>query len=206
MSIFTSIETKQKKTSLDKMECLQKLEKRVHDILELGVTLINNRFLPLRGKFSPKVSVMQNIMEIFPEKSSKNRSLENNGFINSHLCINAATEMEHTEHDSSYTIIVIPNQNTPSTFNGFNSRARFELVINETTTILINMFPRVMFTYSGYMLTHRQQLNEHMKESESFINIVSYNSKRLFCNVMESFRRDIGEDKKTTSQKNSKLP
>ena len=65
MSIFTSIETKQKKTSLDKMECLQKLEKRVHDILELGVTLINNRFLPLRGKLSPKVLIMQNIMEFF---------------------------------------------------------------------------------------------------------------------------------------------
>ena len=144
---------------------------------------------------------MQNIMDIYPEKSSKNRSLENNGFINFHLCINAATKMEHTEHDSSYTIIVIPNQNTPSTFNGFNSRVQFELIINETTTILINMYPGVMFTYSGYMLTHQQILNEHMKESESFINIVSYNSKRLFCNVMESFCRDIEENKKNIPKK-----
>ena len=167
----------------------------------MSITLINNRFHPLRGKFSPKVSVMQNVMEIYPEKKYEEKELEKNGYINAHLCINAATEMEHTEHDSSYTIIVVPNQDNLSTANGIDAPGRFELVINESTTMLINMYPGIMFTYSGYMLTHQQQLNRNLKESEDFVNIVSYNSKRLFCNIMESFRRDIQEDKKTKSQK-----
>ena len=64
------------------------------------------------------------------------------------------------------------------------------------------MNPGVMFTYSSYMLIHQQQLNKNMKDSESFVNIVSYNSKRLFYNIMESFRCDIKEDKKTISEKN----
>ena len=57
------------------------------------------------------------------------------------------------------------------------------------------MYPGILFTYSDYMLTHRQQLNNKMKDAEMFVNIVRYNSKRLFCNVMESFQRDIKEDK-----------
>ena len=197
--VFT--ETNQKKISEDEISDVAKLEKKVHDILELSITLINNRFHPLRGKFSPQVAVMQNVMEIYPEKKYKEKELENNGFINVHFCINAATEMEHTEHDSSYTVIMVPNQDNSSTANGIHAPGRFELVINKSTTMLINMYPGIMFTYSGYMLTHRQQLNRNLKESEDFVNIISYNSKRLFCNIIESFRRDIQEDKKPNLKK-----
>ena len=132
-------------------------------------------------------------MDIYTGK--KERYLENNRFINSHLCINASTKIEHTEHDSSYTIIVVPNQEACFKSNGSNSRAGFELIINKSTTILINMYPGVLFTYSGYMLIHQQQLNSNIKDAEMVVNIVSYNSKRLFCNVMESFRHDIKENK-----------
>ena len=122
--------------------------------------------------------------------------------INAHLRINAATKIEHTEHDSSFIVIVVPNQNHTSTANGKNSPGRFELVINESTTMLLNMYPGIMFTYSGYMLTHRQQLSRNLNESDEFVNIVTYNSKRFFCNIMESFRCDIKEDKKNNIRKN----
>ena len=64
------------------------------------------------------------------------------------------------------------------------------------------MQPGTVFTYSGYMMTHRQQLRKRAKKGDPFINIVSYNSKRLFGNMMESFRRDIAEDKNSL-EKNS---
>ena len=48
------------------------------------------------------------MIDIFPEKRYNDRPLENKGFINSHLCIDAQTEIPHTEHDSSYTIITVP--------------------------------------------------------------------------------------------------
>ena len=189
---MTPVETKQ----------VDRLETKVYNLLEHSVTLMNNQFLPLRQKFSPKVAVMQNLLDINPEKKNKDRHLEKNGFINSHLCINAETEIAHTEHDSSYTIITVPPQseNSKST-NGKYSLARFELVINSYTTIVIGMYPGVIFSYSGYMLTHRQQLNKSRKKNEMFVNIVSYNSKRLFSNLMESFRREIKEDKKSIGLK-----
>ena len=106
------------------------------------------------------------------------------------------------EHDSSYTIITVPPQNENSKLtNGKYSLARFELVINSYTTIVIGMYPGVIFSYSGYMLTHRQQLNKSRKDNEMFVNVVSYNSKRLFSNLMESFRCEIKEDKKSTGSK-----
>ena len=169
------------------MKELTALENKDHDLMQLDVKLINNRFQPLREKFSPKVSVMQNSLDIYPEKNYADCYLEKNRIINSHLCVNAATKIEYTEHDSSYTVIVVPSQQICSKSNGFNSRARFKLVINESTTMLINMYPGVLFTYSDYMLIHQQQLNRNIKDSEMFVNIISYNSKRLFCNIMESF-------------------
>ena len=61
------------------------------------------------------------------------------------------------------------------------------------------MQPGTIFTYSGYMMTHRQQLKKKLNRKEPFVNIVSYNSKRLFSNVMKSFRSDIDEDKKRSA-------
>ena len=166
---------------------------------------MNNRFLPLRQKLSPKVSVIQNLLDVNPEKKYKDLHLENNGYINSHLCINAETEIAHTEHDSSYTIITVPQQCRISrSTNGKYSLARFEFVINSYTTIVIGMYPGVTFSYSGYMLTHRQQLNKSRNDNNMFVNVVSYNSKRLFSNLMESFRREIKEDKKSISLKKLK--
>ena len=50
------------------------------------------------------------------------------------------------------------------------------------------------FTYSGYLLTHRQQIQNPSNEANPFVNIVSYNSKRLFENMLQSFRRYLDND------------
>ena len=84
-----------------------------------------------------------------------------------------------------------------------NNKAKFELFINESKTVVIHMHPGPVFCYSGYMLTHHQQLTIGTYDNESFINIVSYNSKRLFNNLMESFRREIKADKTTNLTKNN---
>ena len=47
-------------------------------------------------------------MDIYPERKYADKQLEKNGFINSHLCVNAQTAFQHTEPDSSYTIITVP--------------------------------------------------------------------------------------------------
>jgi len=175
---------------------LKDIEQKVYKNLESSIKIINDGFLCLRNKFSPKVSVIQRHMEINMEKEEKDKYVENNGFINSHLCVNAQTNLEHTEPDSSYTIICVPNQTERATLSGHTNVGRFELVVNENNTIVIPMNAGCIFTYSPYMLTHRQQIKNENDKMDPLINIVSYNSKRLFSNLMESFRRDIKADKK----------
>ena len=55
---FPSPEIKHKKPTPYEMKELIALENKVHDLMQLGVQLINNRFQSLQRKFSPKVSVM----------------------------------------------------------------------------------------------------------------------------------------------------
>ena len=68
---------------------------------------------------------------------------------------------------------------------------------------MIPMHPGTIISYSGYVLTHRQQLVNFDASALTFVNIVAYNSKRLFANLMESFCRDIKADKKKL--RNNKL-
>ena len=73
-------------------------------------------------------------------------------------------------------------------------------MLNIDQIIIVPMHPGTIITYSGYMLTHRQQIIDLNTLSILFLNIVAYNSKRLFANLMESLRRDIKVDKKKQLQ------
>ena len=136
---------------------MSEIESKVYNNLKYSLKLIHDRFLPVHNKLSPKVAVMQWMIDIFPEKEYKDQRVENNGFINFHLCIDAQTEVSHTEHDSSYTIIAVPQQKKNHKPKGNNKR-RFELVINESKTAVIHMHPGIVFSYLGYMLTLCQQI------------------------------------------------
>ena len=140
-------------------------------------------------------------MDIYPERKYADKLLEKNGFINSHLCLNAQTASQHTEPDSSYTIITVPKQSKRTSKFGFENVGKFELIINDGKSIVIPMKIGTIFTYSAYTLTHRQQIAQENSDNEPLINIVSYNSKRLFSNMIESFRRDIFEDKKSIGER-----
>ena len=63
-------------------------------------------------------------------------------------------------------------------------------------------FDNNIFRIYAYSLTTNLQLDDCLYP---FINIVSYNSKRLFSNLMESFRRDIYMDKKNYWIKNNEI-
>lgn len=194
-------ETTFKRISEDDGRKLAEMENRVYKILEHSLQCFNNQFPPLENKLSPKISTMQAYMDIYPEREYANKHLEKNGFINSHLCVNAQTTIEHTEPDSSYTIITVPKQNKTNSNSRFENVGKFELIINDEKTIVIPMKIGTVFTYSAYMLTHRQQIAHENSDNDPLINIVSYNSKRLFSNMMESFRRDISQDKKSICKK-----
>ena len=182
-------------------ENLSKLERKVFFIQNASIDMISNRFSPVRDKCSKKVAVIQSNLDYHPDNNTLEKKLENKGFLNCYLCVDAQTQVQHTEPDASYTIISVPKQITNYKDKEPPKKGRFEFMLNKKETLSIIMHPGLILAYSGYMITHRQQIITRHGLSSPFINLVSYNSKRLFSNLMESFRRVIKMDKKTLSRK-----
>ena len=63
---------------------------------------------------------------------------------------------------------------------------------NEDCVVNIPMVIGTSFAYSGYLLSHRQQIHNETTDMAPFVNIAGYNSKRLFENMLQSFCRYLG--------------
>ena len=114
--------------------------------------------------------------------------------MNYNLCLNTETEQAHTECDSSYTVICVPNQIQNKTKSGYKNCGSFEFNINSGSTITVPMSVGTMFAYSGFLLTHLQQIRNKDFQVKPFVSIVTYSSKRSFENMMESFRSYLEND------------
>ena len=127
-------------------------------------------------------------------RKKKDRKIADYGFVNYNLCLNAQTKEKHTECDASYTIISVPIQMEKKVNLVRKNKGKFEMNINENCTFIIPMDAGTCFTYSGFLLTHRQQIHMLSEQANPFLNIVSYNSKRLFENTLQSFRRYLSDE------------
>ena len=139
------------------------------------------------------IDKLQPHLDIFPDKTKKERKLVIQGFVNYNLCLNAQTQQRHTECDASYTIISVPSQLDKVYLKEKKNKGKFELNLNENETFIIPMNIGTSFIYSGFLLTHRQQIHNLSSVTHPFVNVVSYNSKCLFGNMLQSFRRYLGE-------------
>lgn len=78
-----------------------------------------------------------------------------------------------------------PNQSKRSTKKGSKNVGKFELIVNERKTIVTPMKVGTIFMYSALMMTHGQQIKNLTDEISPLVNVVSYNSKHLFSNMLE---------------------
>ena len=145
---------------------------------------------------SPKISLIQNQFE-FAAKSNTRKHLIKACFMNNYLCKNTRSLIPHTECDASYTVITVPGQEKFIKGNkSKKNRATFDFFLksdsSKNSIILLNFHKGVTFCYSGYLLIHCQRIDNLLDSCVPFLNIVSYNSKRLFENMIQSFRRYIG--------------
>ena len=115
------------------------------------------------------------------------KELQENGIMNVHLCINAETNTLHTEADSTMTIIGVPSQPDPK-YGTLNQH--FCFAVTKSETIIIPMKQHLTFSFLGYMLNHRQII-ENDQNDHVFINIASYGNKRLFHNMLKSIKRNM---------------
>ena len=164
---------------------------------------VNTQYLhtpvPRKTKIFPSWSVKYSVFKGKQTGKEKNVLevpfwLVRSGIVNYNLCLNAETEHAHTECDSSFTIICVPNQEVNRKAKKIKNSGSFEFVVSHEETIVIPMEIGTIITYSGYLLTHRQQIRNKDSEVPPFVNLVSYNSKRLFENMLESFRRYLHSD------------
>ena len=190
---FYIIDVEKKKITNEQNTRLVELENGIRSFMEESINGINRQFGPLRKTISPFVDKLHVHLDVFPELESKNRRIANLGFINYNLCFNAQTAEKHTETDASYTIISVPTQLEKKINSRRKNSGRFELNINDEDTFVIPMETGTTFAYSGFLLTHRQQIHKFSEDAAPFINVVSYNSKRLFENMLQSFRRYLGD-------------
>ena len=195
LSIGQFAEKKKKKRNIEGKE-LNILKKKIFQFLRMCIEQIFMRFDGLQRNISPNISKLQLHFELFDKKDETETELQMKGILNAHLCLNAQTKLKHTECDSSYTTICVPPHETEKTETGKYNKAEFEFNINDNEAVVLPLDVGIVFIYSGFMLTHRQQIKKLNKNVLPFINIVSYNSQKMFNHLMESFRREIKMDSK----------
>ena len=188
------LEIKYKKISNEERHILDNIEESCYKTMESAIKHIGESCTPLTKTLSPNVANIQMHLNVFEDRSKNDIELANSGIVNYNLCLNAETEHAHTECDSSYTIICVPNQEANRQAKKIKNSGSFEFVVSHEETIVIPMEIGTIITYSGYLLTHRQQIRKKDSEVPLFVNLVSYNSKRLFENMLESFRRYLHTD------------
>ena len=169
--------------------------------MEVAIDHVNYSCTPLIKTISPHIANVQMHLNVFEERNQRDIELPSRGLMNYNLCLNAETEQAHTECDSSYTVICVPNQMIKKKKKGYKNCGNFEFITNSDSTIVIPMAIGTILTYSGFLLTHRQQIQNKSTVDKPFVNVVSYSSKRLFENMMMSFRRYLDEGRLNFSNK-----
>ena len=188
--------TKKKKISEEEMALQLITKKKIFRYVCDCLSRIYNTFDVLQKNISPQISKLQIHFNLFDGVDKNEIKLQQDGILNAHLCLNAQTRMKHTERDSSYTMICVPPHEEESTGSGMNNRAEFEFNVNDNEAVVIPLTIGTILIYSGLMLTHRQQIKKLNENVKPFVNIVSYNSQKMFNHLMESFRREIKIDSK----------
>ena len=100
----------------------------------------------------------------------------------SSICVNAETQILHTENDCTYTIICAPRQME------ITSKYEFNFCFNSTNNLSIVMNSGVSFMFSGLLLQHKQyKLNPN--NDEIFYNFSAYGNQRLLRHLKQTLFR-----------------
>ena len=169
------------------------IERKIFGFIGNSIKYLNSSVGILKKNRSPNIAHVQQHFDLFDNHKKIQSSLQKSGYLNTHLCLNAETDRKHTECDSSYTVISVPAHSKEKTTGGISNKGVFEFNISHVQTLLLPLDVGTVLVYSGYLLTHRQQIKLKNENHKPFINAVAYNSEKLFNRLMESLRREINE-------------
>ena len=186
--------TKNKNTSKSENSLHEQTKRKIYALLDCCIDHMFASFPLFKSNISPHITKLQGHFVLYEKDDQTEIKLCRNGILNAHLCLNAETRLKHTECDSSYTIICVPPQPKACDKNGEYNLAEFEFNTNDDEAYVLPLRPGTILIYSGYLLTHRQQIRKRNEQYKPFINIVSYSSQKLFRHLMQSFRREVKEN------------
>ena len=185
--------TSRKKITSEEKQQMICIEKKIEGEMVVGIKNISKKLSSMPSITSPEVETLRHLLHL-KHKDDIKYKLPEFGFLNCHVCFNAETEIQHTECDSSYTLITVPVQPITEGKGASYNNGVFQFVVNKNEIVTLQMKPGVSFCYSGFLLTHWQQIYKKSSSHPDFVNIVTYNSRMFFEHLMESFRRFINQN------------
>ena len=154
------------------------LKNKIFKFSRQSFSNIFGSLIAVQRNISPNISQLQIHFDLFDDDRVDEKHLQKKGILNAHLCLNAQTRVKHTECDASYTTISVPPHEKEKTARGMYNKAEFELNITDNEAIIIPLDIGTTLIYSGFMLTHRQQIRKVNEDIKPFVNVVSYNSQK----------------------------
>ena len=204
-STISQYVNKKGKTDKDKEIISNKaavFEEIVANEVESAIAKFSKYFPNIRTLIAPILNIAHKKQEEAGDVHFKNVMTSEHGLWQSELCCDAITRDFHTERDITYTLISTPFQVKDNKEKTASKPTYFVLKINETSNIAFKMIPKSSFMFSGSMITHRQFSEDGYEDVKvrkgisHFYNIACYGNERMFHHLRQSFRRNLGLEKK----------
>ena len=170
-----------------KTKVLQSIQTLIDAQLTCSENAINNIVPTLFQRVHLFVSNMKKCVpnkytgDVSPLKPMKRLKCNATDILSACMNVRLQTDIPHTEHDISYTVISTPKQKPTG-----KSNLMFHFIINQSKSFFLSMTILVTFTYSAKFVTHRQL---HLSNCGNWINVSSYGNQRLFYNGRKSIQR-----------------
>ena len=181
----SSVELYGSKKGKGKDDCLCFIEEKLSVTLEQAVLLQSELFHHCSNMLSPVMDVAEGLQDEYGDINVQSGRLSDFGLYSAQTCVNAFTRDFHTEFDQGPTLICVPDQKEDK-MNKYN----FCFHIISDTIIQITMTQKLIFVFSAFFLTHRQECKT--AGTTPFVNICSFCNKKLFSHVRKSYAQVKG--------------
>ena len=177
-------------------------ERLVASEVDNAIGKFSKYFPNIRTLVAPILKTAHSMQDDVGDVHFKEVMTSENGLWQSELCCNAITRDFHTERDITYTLISVPFQINDNNEKATSKPTYFVFKINDNSNIAFKMIPKSSFLFSGSMITHRQFSEDGYEDVKlrkgicHFYNIACYGNERLFHHLRQSFRRNVGLEKK----------
>ena len=153
------------------------MEEMVTYELGTGITGMTKNIPNITNLIAPIINTDFALQEEKGYVNFKKFPLHDDDLWQTSIFINARTSEFHTESDSTYTAIHIPQQETKLKSGEYH----FVFKIKDRENVSITLSPGISFLFLGKILTHRQSCTKAFScDDELFINFSSYGTTLIF--------------------------